>query len=155
MEQHTHPTNGNTQLLQVWCEAMIAFGLAIALIPWVRDDFFAWIATGDADHARDWPQAARDYVTFNQALLGALTAGLGLAAFWLARVPIARGEAWAWTAFVTSVGLWFVVDNIASIALGFPRNVVFNVVLVAPAVPLLWTARRAIPATTSPDRLPV
>jgi hypothetical protein len=147
MEPSTDPNHRDTRLLQLWCETMIAFGLAIALIPWVRDDFFAWIATGDADHAVDWPQAARDYLTFNQALLGALTAGLGLAAFWFARIPIARGEAWGWTAFVTSLGLWFVVDNVASIVLGFPRNVLFNVVLVIPVVPLLWSARGASPRT--------
>lgn len=148
----------SSRLLQLWTDAMIAFGIAIATVPWVRNDVFSWIADGDTALTDPFGAPAREYLAFNQALLGALTAGLGLAAFWLARVPIARGEPWGWYAFVSSVGLWFAVDNIVSIALGFPRNVVFNVVLVAPALPLLWATRPTaggVVSTPSHDRLTV
>lgn len=117
---------------------MVAFGLAIAAVPWVRGDLFSWIGTGDAGHLDGFPEQARDYLAFNQAVLGAVTAGLGLGAFWLARVPVARGERWGWIAIVTTLGFWFLVDNTASLATGYPRNLAFNAVLVAPLVPLLW-----------------
>ena len=129
--------------LQAWTLAMVAFGLATAAIAWVRNDLFSWIATGDADHLDGMPLDARDYLAFSHALLGAVTAALGLAAFWLARVPVARQERWGWTALVTTLALWFVVDNTASLVTGFPRNVVFNLVLTAPAFPLLWLTRPA------------
>lgn len=127
--------------LQGWALAMVAFGLATAAIPWVRGDLFSWIATGDTDLVDGFPPEARDYLAFNQALLGAVTAALGLAAFWLAREAVARQERWGWTALASTLGLWFVVDNIASLAMGYASNVVFNLVLTAPAVPLLWLTR--------------
>jgi hypothetical protein len=120
---------------------MVAFGVATATIPWVRDELFGWIAAGDTSYTSTFGETATDYLEFNQALLGALTAGLGLASFWFARIPIARHEPWGWYAFTSSIGLWFVIDNVASVAFGFPRNVVFNVVLVAPALPLVWVTR--------------
>ena len=127
--------------LQAWALAMLAFGLAIAAIPWVRGDLFSWIATGDGNLLDGVPADVGDYIAFNQSVLGAVTAGLGLAAWWLARAPLASGQRWAWTALVTTLGLWFVVDNAASLATGYPRNVAFNAVLAVPAVPLLWMAR--------------
>lgn len=131
----------STALLQTWSLTMLVFGIAIAAVPWVRIDLFSWIARGDTGLTAGFSDDARDYLAFNQSLMGALTAGLGLAAFWFARVPIARREAWGWHAFASSVGLWFVVDNVASVATGHPRNTVFNLVLVAPLLPLLWATR--------------
>lgn len=141
MQTHTAPPPTAVRLLQLWTGTMIAFGIAIAAIPWVRDDMFSWIARGDASYASGFSAEARDYLAFNQALIGALTAGLGVAAFWLARIPIAHGERWGWYAFGSSIGAWFAIDVMSSVALGFPRNVVFNIVLVVPLLPLLWTTR--------------
>lgn len=130
-----------TAPLQAWSLTMVAFGLAIAAVPWVRIDLFSWVARGDADLTAGFSDEARDYLAFNQSLMGALTAGLGVAALWLARLPIARREPWGWFAFASAIGGWFVIDNVASVATGYPRNVVLNVVLVAPLVPLLWSTR--------------
>jgi hypothetical protein len=131
------------QLIQLWALTMVAFGLAIAAVPWVRETLFPWMARGDADFDATFGEIEQEYLTFNQALMGSLTAGLGLAVFWLAREALARGERWGWTAIATSVGLWFVVDSAASIATGFGRNAISNVVLVAPLLPLLWLIRPA------------
>lgn len=141
---HSHPVVPDpvvTRLLQLWAVAMVAFGLAIAAVPWVRETLFPWMARGDADFDAGFGAREQDYLTFNQTLIGALTAGLGLAVFWLAREPLARGERWGWTAIATSVGLWFTVDSAASIATGFGRNAISNVVLVAPLLPLMWLVR--------------
>lgn len=139
MEPNSHPTPTIPhRLLQDWALAMVVFGLAIVLVPWVRDDLFGWIAVGDTGYVDSFGDEARDYLRLNQAIMGAVTAGLGLAGFWLARVPIVRGERWAWNALATSIGLWFVVDVAGSVAAGYPRNVGFNVILVLPLLPLLW-----------------
>ena len=138
---HPHAGARDTTLLQAWSLTMVAFGLAIAAVPWVRIDLFSWVARGDTELTASFPEEARDYLAFNQSLMGALTAGLGVAALWFARVPIARREPWGWAAFASAIGGWFVIDNVASIATGYPRNVVLNLVLVAPLVPLLWSAR--------------
>jgi hypothetical protein len=137
MTEHTLPH----RLLQIWTEVVVAFGVAIAVVPWIRDPFFSWIASGDTDLLDGFNSDARDYITFSQCLLGALTAGLGLAAYWLARIPMVRGERWAWNAFVSSVGLWFVIDSTASVSTGYPRNAVFNLIIIAPAIPLLLATR--------------
>lgn len=129
------------RLLQIWTEVVVVFGVAIAVVPWIRDPFFSWIASGDGDYLDGFGADARDYITFNQCLLGALTAALGLAAFWLARIPMVRGERWGWNAFVSSVGLWFVIDSAASITTGYPRNAVFNLIIVAPVIPLVIATR--------------
>jgi hypothetical protein len=138
------------RLLQLWALTMVAFGLAITTIPWVRTTLFPWMAGADTDLGARLTGAQQDYLTFNQTLMGALTAGLGLAVFWLAREAVARGERWGWMAIATSVGLWFVVDSAASIATGFPRNAICNVVLVAPLLPLMWLTR---PADRVPGRV--
>jgi hypothetical protein len=136
-----HDALRSTALLQAWSLTMVTFGVAIAAVPWVRIDLFSWVARGETGLTAGFSDEARDYLAFNQSLMGALTAGLGLAAFWFARVPIARREGWGWHAFASSIGLWFVIDNVASVATGHPRNVVLNVVLVAPLLPLLWATR--------------
>ena len=129
------------RLVELWALAMVAFGLVIATVPWVRESLFPWMAGGDAGLDAGLGELERDFLTFNQTLMGALTAGLGLAVFWIAREALARGERWAWSAIATSVGLWFVVDSVASIATGFGRNAICNVVLVAPLLPALWLTR--------------
>jgi hypothetical protein len=139
-----------SRLLQLWALTMVAFGLAIATVPWVRTTLFPWMADADTDLDAGLTGLQQDYLTFNQTLIGALTAGLGLAVFWLAREPLARGERWGWTAIATSVGLWFVVDSAASIATGFARNAVCNVVLVTPLALLLWLSR---PGADGPGRV--
>jgi hypothetical protein len=127
---------------------MVAFGLAITTVRWVRTTVFPWMADGDTDLTAGLSGVEEDFLTFNQTLIGALTAGLGLAVFWLAREAVARGERWGWVAIATSVGLWFVVDSAASVATGFERNAVCNVVLVAPLLPLLWLTRPAAPRSS-------
>lgn len=129
-------------LLQAWAATMAVFGLAIATVSRVRGDLFEWIAFGTTDPGLGLSADARDYLVFNQALMGALTAGLGVALVWLARAMTTRDHV-AWWAFVTALGTWFVIDCVGSLATGFGRNVVFNAVLVAPAVPLLWSLRPA------------
>jgi hypothetical protein len=137
----SHDAPRSTAPLQAWSLAMVAFGLAIAAVPWVRIDLFSWVARGETDLTTGFSEEAREYLAFNQSLMGALTAGLGIAALWFARLPIARREPWGWYAFASAIGTWFVIDNVASVATGYPRNVALNLLLAAPLVPLLWSTR--------------
>jgi hypothetical protein len=127
--------------LLVWTDGVILFGLAIAAVPWVSKEFFNWVAFGSTVEPSTFSVEAREYLRFGFAILGAVQAGFGVSAWFLARFGVSRGERWAWNAIVASFATWFVVDCAASILLGFPRNVILNMAFTIPGALALWIAR--------------
>jgi hypothetical protein len=142
---HPRPTTSATDrwvtIHTLWVEVMIAFGVAIAVLPWVREDLFFWIATGETTPPGGASGEALDYMSFVGSLLGAVTIGMCVGLWWIARIPLRRGEPWAWTATVTTIAAWFAVDSTMSVLTGFPRNVGLNVLAVATAAPALFALR--------------
>ena len=130
--------------ITIWTEVMIAFGLAIVVVPWVRQDLFNWIATGSSSQPGNMTDEAFEYLRLSLSLVGALTFGLAISMWFIARYALAKGQAWGWNALAVTIGAWFIVDSAASIATGFPRNAISNVLLTLPAVAALWYARPAV-----------
>lgn len=140
----TAPSRFWTNWMVVWTEAVIAFGLALMVVRLVAQDLFWWVVYGSTDTPSGFTPEALDYQRWVTALTGALTAGWMVLVWFVVRHALARGQRWAWTAVVASIGTWFVLDSAASIALGFGENAILNVALVASVGPaLLGTRPRA------------
>jgi len=127
--------------LTVWIEAIIVIGLGLVLLRVVAEDLFWWVLFGSTDQPAGFNEAALDYQRWAMALSGALTVAWMTTLLFVLRHPFARGERWAWTAVVSSMCVWFVLDSVASVALGFGENVILNVLMVVPGLPALWATR--------------
>jgi len=68
----------------------------------------------------------------------AVLAGWTVLLFQIVRRPLRGGEQWAWPAVTGSLALWFTLDTVMSLILGYPTHAVFNLVFaVALGVPLV------------------
>ncbi len=87
------------------------------------------------------PPEMRGFALFSFGIAGALTAGMGLLGWFVARHAIRRGERWGAVALLWSLALWFVLDSGMSVYSGAPLNVIVNgAFLVLGVLPLimLW-----------------
>lgn len=128
--------------LIVLADAVVLFGLAMVLFGGTA--LFAPIdqPTFAAFFGPEVPAAALDYHRFLFALNGAVTAGWGVTMFFLAWVPLARGERWAWWALAVSATAWFALDTAVALSFGAYAYAAFNLaVILAVDIPLLATAR--------------
>jgi hypothetical protein len=88
---------------------------------------------------------AAAYVAFVYGVLGAVMIGWGVTLGWIARVPLRRGEAWAWWATAVPLVAWFVPDTSRSLLAGAWQNALLNVVFAAMFVPPLVGLRPGRP----------
>lgn len=120
------------------------FGLAVALFP---NAFFLapWTtAVAEAFYSGSEPAEGAAFRAFVLAPLGATIAGSYLLQAFVAAVPFARRERWAWWATLGALALWFVVDSSLSLVHGAAFNVwMINLVPLAVFVPPLVATRPA------------
>ena len=83
------------------------------------------------------------------SVIGSSMLGWGILLTWVATVPFARREAWAWHAIAWSVLAWIVGDSIVSLRAGVSLEVLFNaIVAVLIALPLAMTWKAMIRVAT-------
>jgi hypothetical protein len=119
-------------LLRTSCLATIAIGLvsAVASHPAASGP---WTLLMDA---LQWPLDGAQNVASKEsrvlsAVLGGIACGWGLLLYLLASGPIASGDRDARSMFVGSVVTWFVIDSLASLAAGWPLNLLLNTAFAA------------------------
>jgi hypothetical protein len=118
--------------LRISCLATIGIGLVSALAshpiasgPWaLLMDLLQWPVDGAQSVAS--PEAR-----VLSAVLGGIACGWGLLLYLLASGPIARGDREARGMFVASVLTWFAIDSLASLAAGWPANLLLNTAFAA------------------------
>ena len=121
-----------------------AFGVGVALAPDAP-----LLAPWNAAVARTFyggaePGGAAAFRAFVMGPLGATIAGSYLLQAFVAAVPFARRERWAWWATAGALALWFTVDSSLSLAHGAAFNVVLiNLAPLAVFIPPLVATRRA------------
>lgn len=121
-----------------------AFGVVVAVFP--DAPFLApWNgAVARAFYAGAEPEGAAAFRAFVLGPLGATIAGSYLLQAFVAAVPFARRERWAWWATAGALALWFVVDSSLSLWHGAAFNVaLINLAPLVAFVPPLVTTRRA------------
>jgi len=98
------------------------------------------------------PLAALGYRGWALSAWGATVAGWGLLLTFVVRGPFYARQPWVWPAIAVSLGLWFVLDTVASLRHGVAFNVGLNVaIFVLAAIPLLATRKAFFP---SGERVP-
>ena len=129
--------------LGVTCLGFALFGLVLALAG-MSQVFAIWhVAAGQALWgAADRLRTLGPFVPATFGILGASIAGKWVAAYFLVRGPLARGERWALDALVAGLLLWFALDS----AMSFYHGALFNVWMINLAPLLLvgsqlWRAR--------------
>ncbi|MCE9575092.1 MAG: hypothetical protein K8W52_18215 [Deltaproteobacteria bacterium] len=122
----------------------MALGAALAVAG--ATPLFAWwrgAVAGELFGARDLPDDVARLAGLTDAILGASIAGKWLAAWWLARVPLAARARWAWQASVAGLATWWLIDSSVSAAMGAPSNIILvNCAPLVIAGPLLLRLRR-------------
>ena len=121
---------------------VMAFGLALVLVPPLANTGFSLLLYADAGHIAAFGAPAVRYISLVHAVLGAVMFGWGALLFLLARGMFARGERDAWRIIVISLAAWFVPDTAFSLWSGFWQNAVLNFAfIVLFVVPLAATYR--------------
>lgn len=126
-----------------------AFGVVVALFP---NAFFLtmWTDTvASAFYGGTEPDAAAHFRSFMMGPLGGTIAGSYLLQAFVAAIPFARREPWAWWASLSAMLLWFGVDSSLSILHGAAFNVwMINLMPLVAFLPPLITTRRAFASST-------
>ena len=121
-----------------------AFGLVVALFP--DGAFLApWnAAVAETFYGGSEPAGGAAFRAFVLAPLGGTIAGSYLLQTFIAAVPFARRERWAWWATLGALLLWFVVDSSLSLVHGAAFNIwMINAAPPAVFIPPLVATRRA------------
>lgn len=111
-----------------WCALLGLFGLVLAGAGFEATDGPARFLLATMNPT---PVEYNEYLRFALGLLGSLSLGLAVLYFAAARAEMTRrlGRSFWMTAFAALV-VWYVVDNIISLANGFFLNVASNTLIV-------------------------
>ena len=139
--------------LLVVAGGITAFGLLMALLVETPlfEPFHAQIDPVFWPSGAVPPQAAA-YSSWVLSAWGATVAGWGLLLTFVVRGPFHARQPWVWPAIAVSLGLWFVLDTLASLRHEVAFNVGLNVaIFILAAIPLLATRKAFVP---SGERVP-
>jgi hypothetical protein len=117
--------------LNIWCVAVIVFGLALAGAGLEATDGVAELLFGIIGPPGE--MAWTPHLRFTTALMGAVTMGWGLTflATFMAAHRLGDQAGPVWRMLTLGVVVWFVVDSGLSVATGFWLNAVSNTALLA------------------------
>ncbi|MCU0511012.1 MAG: hypothetical protein MUE40_00410 [Anaerolineae bacterium] len=122
--------------------ALLAFGLALIFLPGPMLGYLNVLFFGSPALPPAFSEQAAGYIVFIYGVMGGILAGWSVTMLYLTR-QLRRGDRAAWWAMLFSALIWFGLDSGASVATGYPANVLQNAVfLVLYAVPLAVTYRR-------------
>ncbi|GAB5533858.1 MAG: hypothetical protein Rubg2KO_01070 [Rubricoccaceae bacterium] len=126
-----------------------AFGVVVAVFP---NAFFLdmWQeAVARTFYSGTEPEEAAAFRAFVMGPLGGTMAGSYLLQAFIAAIPFARREPWAWWATLSAMLLWFVVDSSLSLLHGAAFNVwMINGMPLLIFLPPLIATRRAFASST-------
>lgn len=131
-----------------WLEVVLVLVLAYALVlvftGTVAQGLFSALGFGPPESIAS--PGLSDYLRLPFAVLGAVLAAFALLMLILVRGPLRTGERWVITAIAFPLGLWFTLDTVMSLVLGFPTHALFNLVFAASLAVPLWRLRAAFAA---------
>ena len=81
----------------------------------------------------------RDYLLLPYMVLGAVMSGWVFLMLLIVRGPLKEGLPWARRFLMQSLSIWFVLDTLMSLVLGYPTHALFNIPFaVALGIPLVF-----------------
>lgn len=142
MTQPTAPSRFWQRWLQLTTIGVMAFGIAMVLLPdWVRQGF-SWLVYARPLHIDTFGVEATAYVSLVHAVLGAVIFGWGTVLLMIVHGPLRRGRREGWQMLAVSVAVWFIPDTAYSLWSGFWQNALLNLgFAVLFAIPLAATYR--------------
>lgn len=122
--------------LQTVLAGVLIYSLVLVFAGGTAGSLFAWLGFGPKTSIDTG--AVRDYLRLPFMVLGAVMAGWSILMIGVVRGPLRDGSRWAWSMLVRSLVLWFLLDTVMSLVLGYPTHALFNVPFaVALGIPLL------------------
>lgn len=121
------------------CIGVVAFGSMMFLLRDVAQTFFNLLIFQQEGPV--FPDAV-DYIAFTYGILGIVMIGWSVLLLAVVAIPFQRREPWAWWALALSIGIWYAIDSLFSIATGYAANAILNTVFgVLFVIPLAATFR--------------
>lgn len=123
---------------------VIAFGLFLVVSPALARQGFSLMIYSSSGRIAGFGDEAADYVGLAHAVMGAVMVGWGTALLLVLRGPMQRNVREGALIYAVSLTCWFVPDTIFSVASGFWRNAILNLVFALLfAIPLAALLRRS------------
>ncbi len=126
-------SDSNERSINLWCNTLLAAVSLIVLLslfmflpPQVSISYFNFILFGSPDYPGAMSAEGIRYAGFLYAVLGCVMIGWMIPLVYLVNGPLRAGDRGAWKVIALSIGVWFVIDSGASLALGFWQNAVSN-----------------------------
>lgn len=128
--------NTTTSSLNFWRKWLLVtsiftalFGLAMVLLQDLMDAI-VWhpLLFYNSNLDKTFSPEILHYVHLVYGILGAVMVGWGVLLFFYVKNYFASGDRQVWLALVLSVGTWYVIDSVFSIAMGYWPNAALNTV---------------------------
>jgi hypothetical protein len=125
-------------IVALWGTAL--FGALMLLVPGLAHQGFGLLMFGDASRILSFSPEALGYATLLTGVLGAVMVGWALGLLALLRWCWAGAPLACWRVTAVSLGSWFVVDTLFSLAVGGWQNAVLNLSFAVLFAAGLWMA---------------
>ena len=129
----------NRQLAIKWLQLVLGvvflYSLLLVFAGSFAGSLFSFFGFGP-DESIDTNEV-RDYLLLPYMVLGAVMSGWVLLMLLIVSGPLKEGLPWARKFLIQSLSIWFVLDTLMSLALGYPAHALFNIPFaVALGIPL-------------------
>ena len=129
----------NRQLAIKWLQLVLGvvflYSLLLVFAGSFAGSLFSFFGFGP-DESIDTNEV-RDYLLLPYMVLGAVMSGWVFLMLLIVRGPLKEGLPWARKFLMQSLSIWFVLDTLMSLVLGYPTHALFNIPFaVALGIPL-------------------
>lgn len=115
----------NVKWLQLVLGAVFVYSLLLVFAGSMAGSLFSWFGFGP--NASIDSNEVRDYLLLPYMVLGAVMSGWVFLMLLIVRGPLRDGLPWARYFLIWSLSLWFILDTLMSLVLGYPTHALFNI----------------------------
>ena len=122
--------------LQLVLGVVFLYSLLLVFAGSIAGSLFSWFGFGPTESIDT--NEVRDYLLLPYMVLGAVMSGWVFLMLLIVRGPLKEGLPWARKFLMQSLSIWFVLDTLMSLVLGYPTHALFNIPFaVALGIPLV------------------
>lgn len=115
----------NVKWLQLVLGAVFVYSLLLVFAGSIAGSLFSWFGFGPNESIDS--NEVRDYLLLPYMVLGAVMSGWVFLMLLIVRGPLRDGLPWARNFLIWSISLWFILDTLMSLVLGYPTHALFNI----------------------------
>jgi len=129
-------SNLTIKWLQLVLVVVFLYSLLLVFAGSFAGSLFSWFGFGPTESIDT--NEVRDYLLLPYMVLGAVMSGWVFLMLLIVRGPLKEGLPWARKFLIQSLSIWFVLDTLMSLVLGYPTHALFNIPFaVALGIPLV------------------